>query len=220
MVNSTTPSRNTAGDDTLKGVISLALTKFLQNTDDMLPARVVAYDRETNRASVQPLISMVNTANEIVPRAQIASIPVAQFGAGNFVLSFPVNPGDLGWIKASDRDISLFLQSLVESPPNTARKHNFSDAVLIPDTMFRGVTINAEDSANAVLQTLDGTVRIAIWADKVKITAPEIVLDTPTVHCTGDVLVDGDVIAQTISLTEHIHGGVQTGSASTAPPTP
>ena len=57
--------------------------KFLQHQiSDMLPGQVVAYDRATNMASVQPLVSMVTTLNQIVPRGQIASVPVLQVGRG------------------------------------------------------------------------------------------------------------------------------------------
>ncbi|OWK36891.1 hypothetical protein [Fimbriiglobus ruber] len=42
------PSRNPADNDTLTGLLKLVLTKALQNTADMLPARVIAYDRTTN----------------------------------------------------------------------------------------------------------------------------------------------------------------------------
>ena len=232
------PSRNPTGDNTLVGMISLALKKHTQNTDDMLPARVIAYDRATNRAKVQPLIMMVNTKNERIERGQIASIPVLQLGGGGFVLSFPINTGDLGWIKASDRDLSLFKKEYSASAPNTTRKHSFEDSLFIPDTMMHGVTINGEDSANAVLQNTAGTVRIAIFGNKVKITAPQIVLDSPLTTITGQLVsgtngaytqtatfngtitTTGDVIAQTVSLHGHIHSGVQTGGGSTGVPTP
>ncbi|WP_202973956.1 Gp138 family membrane-puncturing spike protein [Fimbriiglobus ruber] len=61
----------------------------------MLPAQVIAYDRTTNRAQVQPLIAVVTTANQVVQRAQ-SSVPVFQYGGGGFVLSFPVMTGDTG----------------------------------------------------------------------------------------------------------------------------
>lgn len=202
------PSRNTASDDTLIGVLHLLRDKMKQNTDDMLPAKVIAYDRTTNRAQVQPLIMMVNTRNEILNRAQIASVPVLQVGGGGFVISFPLIPGDLGWIKASDRDISLFKANYAAAAPNTQRTHNFSDAMFIPDSFMKDVVINGEDAGNLVIQNLDSTVRIAIWPDKVKITAPEVIvvapevtviasteitLDTPLTTCTGDLVVEGDI---------------------------
>lgn len=224
------PSRNQAMDGTLIGVLNLFRAKFLQNTDDMLPAKVIAYDRATNRAQVQPLILMVTTENEQVQRAQIASVPVLQIGGGGFVMSFPIKTNDLGWIKANDRDISLFKKNYAQSPPNTQRKHKFADAVFIPDSFMRDVVINGEDEENLVIQTLDGTVRIALWEDKVKITAPEIILDTPETTCTGNLTVngnldvDGDAVIigeatiSSIEFTTHIHSGVQPGAGNTGAP--
>lgn len=237
------PSRNTAKDGTLMGALDLFRAKILQNTDDMLPAKVIAYSRVTNRAQVQPLIEIVTTDNQRVSRAQIASMPVYQSGAGNFVISFPVNPGDLGWIKANDRDISLFLKNYAQTSPNTQRKHKFSDAVFIPDSFMKDVVINSEDAANLVIQTVDGTVRVAIWADKVKITAPAVTLDTPITTCTGDLHVEGNTtidgtaeITGDVTITEgdlmvdneaniggiafstHVHTGVMTGGGNTGGP--
>jgi len=60
-MKSAPPSRNRAGDNTLTGLMSLFSAKLKQNLDDMLPAKVIAYDRATNRAQIQPLIVQVNT---------------------------------------------------------------------------------------------------------------------------------------------------------------
>lgn len=188
MTENAFPSRNPADDDSLPGGIKIALRKQLQNTDDMLPAKVIAYDRTTNRAQVQPLIVMITTANEQVQRAQIASVPVAQFGGGDFVISFPLKNGDLGWIKANDRDISLFKQFYTQSAPNTHRMHSFEDAVFIPDTMMKGVTIASEDEENLVIQNLGGTVKIAWWASLLKIIAPRVGIGgTPDANAIVDI---------------------------------
>ncbi len=220
-MKSTPPSRNTAKDGSLMGAFDLFRAKLLQNTDDMLPAKVIAYNRATNRATLQPMIVMVTTSNEQVPRAQIASVPVYQAGAGNFVISFPVNPGDLGWIKASDRDISLFLKNYSQAAPNTQRKHKFSDAVFFPDSFMKNVVINSEDSANLVIQTTDGTVRVALWSDKVKITAPsiEMVADTQISLTAPEVIITAttSVILDTPLTT--VTGGIEGGTNPMYPQT-
>lgn len=166
----TTPSRNPANDGDLVGVFREVLRKHLQNTDDMLPARVVSFDRTLNVATVQPLIQMVDTDGNRISRAQVAAIPVLAIGGGNFVLSFPLQAGDMGWVKANDRDISLFLQSYKETAPNTQRMHSFSDAVFIPDVMH-GFSINGEDTSNATLQSVDGTQRLSVASSYVKMTS-------------------------------------------------
>lgn len=163
------PSRDPANDDSLLGMARQVLDKFLNQIDDMLPARVISYDRATNRAAVMPMVKLLTTDNRQIGRAQVASVPVMMFGGDGVALSFNLKAGDLGWIKANDRDISLLLQGYRDSAPNTLRKHSFQDAVFIPDVMH-GVTIAGEDESHAVLQTLDGSVRVAIWPDRVKIT--------------------------------------------------
>jgi hypothetical protein len=58
MVNAN-PSVNPADNDSMVGMFRQVLGKFLQNIDDCIPARVIAFDRNSNRAQVQPLIQMV-----------------------------------------------------------------------------------------------------------------------------------------------------------------
>lgn len=222
------PSIDPADEDSLTGVFRSVLQKFLQGTDDMLPAIVIAYDRTTNRATVQPQIMMGTTSGEKVARAQIASVPVLNIGGGGFVLSFPIKPGDLGWIKASDRDISLYLQQGPgqEEWPNTKRLHSFQDGLFIPDVL-KTFTVDGEDAERVVLQTTDAMTRIAIAPGLVKITTPGTVeVDAPTVHMTGDLQVDGSITAQGevtgngIALSTHTHGGVQPGGGNTTAPNP
>jgi len=179
------PDIDPANNDSLAGTLQFCMFKFLQQMQNMMPAKVIKYDRDENRVQVQLLIAMVTTAGVQVSRAQIASIPVMVLGGGNFCLSFPINPGDLGWVLANDRDISLFLQNYQEAPPNTARIHNFSDGVFVPDVMH-GYTIASEDEDAVVLQNLDGTIKISLQSDRIKLTAP-------LVEITGDLQVDGDI---------------------------
>ncbi|MDE2100247.1 MAG: hypothetical protein KGL39_23555 [Patescibacteria group bacterium] len=172
MVNYAPPSRNPAENDTLTGLLRLVSTKILQQTNDMLPAKVIAYDGTKNIAQVQPLIMLTTTSAQNVQRAQIAAIPVYQASGGGFILKFPISSGDYGWIKANDRDISLFTQTGEQSPPNTYRFHDFADAIFIPQAAFDLVTIASEDANNAVFQNYAGTVKIALWSDLIKILAP------------------------------------------------
>lgn len=182
------PNLNPADLDTLTGTFKHILNKFMQSMDGCLPAKVIQYDRNKNRAQVQPVIALITTSGAQVSKAQIASVPVFRFGGGNFVISFNLKPGDLGWIVANDRDISQFLQTYQESQPNTFRIHNFSDALFFPDKMV-GVTISEEDQDNCVIQSLDGSVKISLGETYIKFTAPEFIFD-------GDVTVTGSLEAQ------------------------
>ncbi len=172
MVNN--PSLNPADNNSLAGSLRFAFSKMLQNVNGRLPAQVISYDRAQNRAQVQLLISLITTSGASVPRPHIASIPVEVLGGGGFCLSFPLNPGDLGWVQANDRDISNFLSTYSQSIPNTNRVCSFSDGVFIPDVM-RGYTISDDNSGAVVLQNLSGTVCVAINDTDVTINAAQTV---------------------------------------------
>jgi hypothetical protein len=236
------PSGDPADDDSLAGTLRAAFRKFMQQTDDMLPARVVAFDRDKNRATVAPLVAVLTTDRRVIQRAQVASVPVMQFGGGGVVLNFNLKPGDLGWLKASDRDISLFLQSYNASQPNTLRMHSFSDGVFIPEVM-RGWTIAGEDAEQAVLQTLDGSVRVSLGDSRLRLAfdAHTVTLDaagvtavaganslavTPAgitiagpVTITGAVTTTGGLTVDGIGFGAHKHTNVQPGGGQSGGPT-
>lgn len=181
------PSMNQGDMGTVIGTAKLILEKFLQGVNDMLPAVVISYDRTANRAQVQPLIDIVTTKNQRVQRGPIASVPVVTMGGNGFVLSFPLKAGDLGWIKANDRDISLFKKAYKNTAPNTRRKHSFEDAMFIPDIMMQGVTIAVEDVDNLVIQNAAGTAKMAWWATFLKITGRLGIGGNPNANAVFDV---------------------------------
>jgi hypothetical protein len=169
-------SQDPADGGSLAGVIRFVFNKLLQGVDAMLPARVVSYDRQNNVATVQPLIQVIGTSGRGTGRAILARIPVLALGGGGFVINFPLKPGDLGWIEASDRDISLFVQGLSEAKPNTVRMHAFSDGRFVPD-IFRKYSI--VDEGDMVIQTTDGQTKVVLRSDSVFVKAPnDITLDS------------------------------------------
>lgn len=215
MVKASPPSQNSANSSSLAGALSFAMRKYLQDTDDMLPAQVISFNRATNRAQLQIMIPMVTTGGQVQQRAPIASVPVLQLGGGGFVVSFPLQAGDLGWIKASDRDISIFKKTLSSSSgPPTQRFHKFSDAMFIPDSMMNNVTL--ADSAGFCIQSSDGTLSIAFNSStdtitiasptKIILSAPEIDINSPLCKING------------IAFGTHVHTGVQTGGGESGGP--
>lgn len=125
-----------AGKGDITYVIRQAISQHMRdNVDDMLPATVVSYNAATNRAVVRPLSVMVDSAGRQIEREPIGDIPVYRYGGGGFVVTLPVQPGDFGWLKASDRDITHNLTATgTQARPQTGRTHSFSDGMFYPDT--------------------------------------------------------------------------------------
>ena len=227
MVDNARPSRDPANDDSLTGLFRIVLRKFLQQTDDMLPVSVVAYDRARNRVRVKHQIQQVTTEGNLIERAQIASVPVLALGGGSFLVNFNLPAGSLGWIKSCDRDISLFLQGYNQSPPNDKRIHDFSSGVFIPDVMH-GYTIDSEDEQAMVIQNLAGSVKISLNDARIKMTAPsvEIVANTSiigTTSITGNTTIDGTLTNNGVNVSSthnHPQGPDSAGNTqqNTGPP--
>lgn len=163
------PNSDSANEGSLSGGLNAMLRSFFLNEfEGMLPATVVSYDDATNRAVIKPVVMVGTTDGGKVSRAQVPNIPVFRFGGGGFFMRFPIKPGDLGWLKANDRDVSLIFQrGGGEDWPNTERMHKFSDAMFFPDT-FKEWVISGENADKAVWQSLDGTVCIALGDDAIK----------------------------------------------------
>jgi hypothetical protein len=187
--------------------------------DKLIPAEVMAFDRAQNLATVKPLIMVVDTNDQTRSRLPIGNVPVLSLGGGGFHVSFPLKQGDIGWIMAADRDLSLFLQSLKESGPNTFRKHTFADSWFIPD-VFRQYTINAADANAMVIQSTDGSTRISISEGNVNITAPTgVLVTTPLATFSQNVQVNGNLV---VTGATTVNGGFNangSGSAGVTLPT-
>lgn len=204
------PSVDPADQDSLVGLMRLVMTKTLQSMDGRMPARVIAYDRATNRATLQPMIQMEGTDGRQVSRAPVASVRVYQFGNGRFSLSLPIKEGDLGWLHAGDRDVSAFLQDHKEGPPNTSRMHSFQDGIFYPDAMKYG-NVAAPDGERAVFATGDNGTSIAFDESGIYLTVGGNVvsLTAAGLHMNG----------KNIGF-DHTHNDVTPGSGNTGEPNP
>ncbi len=191
--NQNRPNINPVDNDSLVGTIQFSFYEYMKGIQNMLPAKVIAFDRTTNRVQVQLMIKVLSTSGEQYPNAQIASIPVFQYGGGGYILSIPLKTGDLGWVLANDRDISLFLQNYEAAAPAVNLIKNFSQGVFFPDVMT-GYSIADEDSDNAVLQNLSGSVKISIGSDEVTITAPTVNING-NIQSIGNMFVEGNIQA-------------------------
>lgn len=223
--NDQLPSKDPADELSLGGAFRAIFAKMMQKTDGMLPARVVSYDREANVATVQPMVAVLTTGGERVARATVARVPVLALGGGGFVVNFPLQAGDLGWIEASDRDISLFMQSLDESAPNTVRLHSFEDSRFIPD-VFREFTLaEGVGDDEMVVQSTDGAVVVSLSPTRVRVRAPEVVIDADAGTVRGPFTFENlatfedDIEVNGIRFSTHKHTGVQTGGGTTGGPT-
>lgn len=216
MADSVLPNYNPADAQDLGGLLEIFRKNIMRELRVCLPGVVESFDRSANRVTVTPAITLQTTNGEGLQLPSVADVPVCTVGGGGFVSSFPLQQGDTGWIIFADKDISLFKDSEVVSPANTLRKHNLADAIFIPDIMGKA-TIASGDGA--VWQTLDGSVKTVLKTSGVEITGDVSITGdlsvTGAITATGTIKSDTDVVAGSISLLTHVHGGVSSGTSTT-----
>lgn len=214
MENQNSPSGGLLSDSSLDDVLSLVGRKLLMEKDDMLPARIISWNPDTNRAQIEIMYQTTMTSGEMHQMSAPAEVPVQFPGGGGFILVFPLKEGSLGWIKAADRDMSLFLQSYDVQPGNTPRIHCFEDGVFIPDVMHAfkmsngdGISIQTTDGANAVTVTSSsvvmkvGAATLTLTADKLVSSVP---FEAPNVKAGG------------VEMVGHVHSNPEGGNVGPA----
>lgn len=173
-----------------------------------LPARVVSFDSSEQTVSIELMIEQINHNGEQLALPPLVDVPVKMFAYGAFMITAEPQAGDEGLATFSERCIDGWWLSSRKSVPLDIRFHDLSDAffdggyrskpkalTIVPDCL------NIAGASNYVRLLSDGTIEIK---------GPTTFLDIVTAP--DFVTVAG------ISLNNHKHGGVQTGSGSTGTP--
>lgn len=206
------PSYNIS-DTGLKGCLDFYQKNTFAKIEKTTPAKIISYDRVKNRATVQILNYAITSVGDKVPRKEISDIPVFCFGSGNFVLSFPVKVGDIGFISSADGDISVFKKILDFFAPATYEKHRYKDGIFYP-IIFNGFTFSETDTNSVLISSLDGTTKISLSEGKAEITAVNTVINSENTTFNGNILVNGDITASgtVTGQTKIISGNGSTGT--------
>lgn len=221
-----------------------ALSESIKKEIEVKIPCIVTSVTSRKKVTVRPLIKIVGKDGQTYSRDVIEGVPVFFYGAGDKLISFPIKVGDKGWLEASDRDLSLFLQSFDETEPPTKRLHSFSDSLFVPD-IFENYSISEEDADAVVVQNLDGSVKIALDDDTVRVVNDSVNLTVTNNSVSGiapggfnlngfiinadgsvsspvsvsapNVIAAASLTVANVEVGGHAHSGVATGSDSTNP---
>ncbi len=209
---------NQTDKNSLMSALNYMADQNRYDDDNLIPCRVIGIDRVGGTVDLQPMIYLVKTDNSTLARQSLVKINILSLSAGGFLINFPTQIGDIGWLFAGDRDLSLFKKSLSDAAPNSGRAHQFADGIFIPDA-FRKYTIAGEDSSAMVIQNTSGSTKISIRDDNIKIaTTVKILLDVPETEITGNVTIDQNLTVTgntTVTGLTSVNGGFTAEGGST-----
>jgi hypothetical protein len=155
----------------------------------------------------------------------LIDVLVAFMGGGGMVATFPVSVGDEALVIFADRCIdNWFLRGGIQQP-REPRAHSIADGIAFvgPRSLARSL-VNLSTST-AQFRTIDASTFVEIaGGGVVNIVAPGGLNITGPMNVAGDVSVTGTVEAteegtfNSIPVSTHVHGGVQTGASDTGIP--
>lgn len=184
-------------DNEIKDIIKDWIRTGTDQIHTALPARVVRYDAEQNKAQVQPVGYYKTKDGRNITFPIIHDVPVVfPMGVGGTAgMTFPVVGGDGCLVVFSESQMDDFLNEGYDS--DDLRMHDMRDAICIPGLYAPQV------SSSRASQT-----SVNIFIGNTMITITDGHVDISGAYLT----VSGDVIGGGISLDYHVHTGCEGGT--------
>lgn len=223
--------------------LRLALDGHQAQVWTAIPGIIESFNPDALTCVIQPAIKAEVRApdgsTQWVALPLLLDCPVVFPRGGGCTLTFPITQGDECLVVFASRCIDSWWTSGGVQVQSEFRMHDLSDGFCLPGPFSQATKISSISTTTAQLRSNDGSTFVELDpAGKiVNVTAPGgMTLNTPTVTITGVINVQnqqgaanastmsgtmrttGDVVAGTISLTGHKHGGVQTGGGQTGVP--
>ena len=189
----------------VKEIIKEWMNDKAENMHTALPGTVVSYDHGSNRASVQPSGSFKAKDGRSISYPIIHQVPVVfPMGCGGSAgVTFPVQGGDGCLLVFSEEQLDDFLSG---ADSDDQRRHSLNDAICIPG-LYSGSAASGPSSSGDVC-LMNGSSKIILNSSTF----------SGSVGGTSFSFTGGDLVVNGISLTKHVHGGVESGGSTTSTP--
>lgn len=158
--------------------------------------------------AIQGTVSGPDGVAQLVNLPLLVDVPVVGFGAGGFVITVPIKPGDEVLVVFASRCIDAWWTSGGVGAPTEMRMHDLSDGFALPCPMSQAKRVENINPNAIEMRNESGTGRISIdSAGNITIASPTVTLASATV------LHNGVNIGST-----HVHTGVEPGPSNTGGP--
>lgn len=193
-------------------LIRRAFGELMKNVATSIPGHFLSFDPATQLAQVQIGVRSVDVNGKSFEPAPLIECPVAFLGGSEYFIEHQIDPGDECWIMFSQRCIDGWNETGGVANNPIMRFHSLSDAAILPgirsqankisEFQNNGVRLRNKDGSKFIWLKNDGTA--AITVDTLNIVA-NVTIEGDIDH-TGTQTTSVDVIANGISLVEHVHG--------------
>lgn len=164
----------------LSDAIRQACLYHQANMHVSLPAEIIEYDFEKQKASVQPLLNKAWADDTVTPMPVLENVPVIFPRSGGASLTFPVSKGDTCLLVFIERSTDLWLTVGGQVTPDDDRKFDLSDAVAIMGLFPFSENSQADNNDDVLLKYSDSEIRIQKNGDIQIKTSNKVAIGTAT----------------------------------------
>jgi hypothetical protein len=227
-----TLNRDTASVDSVMDAAAGDLSGRLRVA---MPAIVAAFDEKNQTVTLQAAIAGTDENGSAMTPPVLADVPVKFPRGGGFAFTFPVNPGEEGWVLFADRCIDNWFSTGQVSQAAEHRQHDWSDGGFLPGFSSLARAIGSFRNDAIVMRQLAGAGYVAIdTGGNVDIDGTQLTVHCPTkfmkpvtkdetlmvtgaATITGSVTVTGgNVTVDGMGSKSHHHTDSQNGQTSEA----
>jgi len=163
---------------TLEELLRTAIEYYLEEVHTSMPGRITEFDPVEQRAEVQPMVNRLIETEEgdelEEPFPPITDVPIIFPRTKNFVVTFPIEVGDLVLLLFTERSIDKWLSSDAKTPvptnPDDFFRHDLSQAVAIPGLYPFGRPVTNFDN-EALTIGADGSTIVRVKKDLIELGA-------------------------------------------------
>ena len=213
----------------LSGVAFL-VRQMLAQMDTMKLVQVVAVYGGAGAIAAAGTVDVLLLVNQIdgatppnsTPSGTVYGIPWSRVAGGRNAVICDPQVGDIGYVVASDRDISVVKNTFAQGNPGSLRQWS------IPDGVYAALALNVAPNQYLVFTSTgvrlvdvnNNSIALAPGGVTISVAGSVVGQFTSTgLAVTGKITSTGDVVAGSISVQSHVHPGVQSGSSDTGLPT-
>jgi Phage protein Gp138 N-terminal domain len=190
------------------GRLDFIIRSALSGLRTSMPVKVISVTNNGGLSpigyvNVQPLVSAVDGAKNVMPHGIIYNVPYMRIQGGSNGIILDPAIGDVGIATVCDRDISIVKATGSVSAPGSTRKNDMSDMVYLMTIIGAAPTQYIQFNASGIT-----------------ITSPTAVtINAPTLTVNGNIVSTGTIVNNGHHVdSTHEHSGVTTGSGNTGTP--
>lgn len=199
-------------------MISFLVRQELAKVQVAVPVKVVAVHggglSGLPTVDVLPLVNQIDGVGNSTQHSTVFGVRCKRAQGGNYAVINDPKVGDLGSITVCARDISSVVTNTGQANPGSRRRFSMADSFYEPSVW------SASGEPTQYIQFTDTGISIHdLNGNTITTSSAGINLNGVVIDNTGKITSPADIIGNSISLDNHVHGGVQPGSGNTGTPT-